>query len=60
MQKFQVGQAVLYTGPNFKGFASNVLATVMYYDDESIFPYLINVNGKKTCATTSELSEINY
>jgi hypothetical protein len=46
--------------PKFQRFTSNVLATVMYYDDESIFPYLINVNGKKTCATTAELSKINY
>ena len=31
MQTFQVGQTVLYTCPNFKGFASNVLATVISY-----------------------------
>lgn len=60
MQTFQVGQTVLYTGPNFKGFASNVLATVISYDKDLIFPYLINANGKKICATTSELSEIKY
>lgn len=57
MQKFQKGQAVLYTGPNFKGFASNVLTTIISYDKDLIFPYLINANGKKICATTSELSK---
>ena len=49
MQKFQKGQAVLYTGPNFKGFASNVLTTIISYDKDLIFPYLINANGKKIC-----------
>lgn len=60
MQKFQVGQTVLYTGPNFKALPSNVLATVMSYDEKLIFPYLIQANSKKICATTSELAEIKY
>jgi hypothetical protein len=58
---FQVGQRVLYTGPDTKYIQTGVIGVINYIDNESLYPYGLQTEEKQgDFVSPFNLQPINY